>query len=264
MAQNFDISKQVSIYYSTMGSQSEKKIAEQRINDYMEECYSEWHELFVQINEIEIDSKVDTSSMNHSFFPFLVLNHIIQKGFDRITDIDGFYKELFDVYISNFKKIAKNQNCKLSSFLFTKFVLLFVNLAMKDKSNERFELTLSGFKSVLNGEEDFETRLMHARFIAKYIRFLYEEIYDKVGCFEAKNECVFKNKYCKHFIEKINDNLYQVQYKKENEENSDIPVDDILIGLSYAYMWVSEPISNNDFTLLSDVQLYDDIDNCLF
>ena len=110
MAQISDISRDVSIYYSPVSSQMEKKTAQKMINKYMDQCCSNWYELFVQINEIKVNSSLDQPSMNHSLFPFLALNHIVKKRFDKIVDIDDFYKELYDVYINNFQKIAENQN----------------------------------------------------------------------------------------------------------------------------------------------------------
>lgn len=256
-----ELKESVYAYFSPYVSQSDKKYHQEKINDYISNCFNYWDELVGIIDHID-EYAIANQNMEDScwiYFPFQALSDMIEKDFTKIHDDKEFYKWMYSLYEHKMQLIAANQDLEGCVHLFNKFVKIFVQLAMYDPSELNFSKTLEMIKSCYSSTQDMDTRIIHIRFISKFCKFMYEDAYENLDKYRLtfKKESILKRKFVKYFIEEIRQTLTLT----ENDDH--LKIDDIIVGMSCCYVFVSSTMDNDDWALMWQFHRYSNIANCL-
>jgi hypothetical protein len=237
-------------YYTPFTTQEVKKQAQELIEDYLEKWFNDWHNIMEIMEDLTLESlqNLDSDSMEMIKFqwPLQALSYIAEKKFDFVEDKIGFYTYLFDLYERKWDIIQQN------SIFFGKFVLVFTNLALYDKSTDNLDGALTRFKEMMKIED--ESRFTQAKFISKYLQYLYEDAYENLedNLFTFTKEMKLKNNHWNDLILLFRDTIHQF---------SNEPIDDILNGIWSLYIFKSVQLSSEDRELYFDLSRYRDIDS---
>lgn len=238
-------------YFSPYTSQREKQEAQNTLETYLEESYNDWQNIMMLMKDLTLDSLQNLGSdimeVIKLQWPLQALSYIVEKKFDKIADPQAFYSNLFDLYQAKCDIIQQN------SLFFGKFVLVFTNLALYDKSDENFNATLTEFKNLIETPNDPHT-ITHVKFIAKYLKYLYEDSFENLenNKLSFKKEIILKRKFCANLI---------TSFRRTVTENPDELVDDIMIGLSCLYIFKSANLEPEDRSLFCDLRRYSDLNS---
>ena len=196
-------------------------------------------------------------------WPLQALSYIIQtKINNEWIDKAKFYEWLFYLYKEKMNFIQE------SPLFFIKFVEVFVKLSLYDNLDKNFAGTLNQFKEIVI-ESNGVDALVHARFLAKYFTYLYEDSFELIigSKLSYKKEGILKREHSKDFINFFKNVLDLSYFENQPDQIKEIcanePIDDLVFGITWIYIFRSDILSWDDIEIMINLPRYKDINVCI-
>ena len=247
-----DIEQVLIQYYSIETSQEDKRVAQDILQDYLDNCSHKWEDIMLIMKDLTIDSLENCMASENATlnlirlqWPLKALTYIICNNWKQIENPDQFYRYLFDLYTEKIEIIQKE------TIFFNQFVQVFTNLALNDKAPEGYKRTLDWYEKMFDTFQG-DLIITHSLFISKYFKYLYEDAFENLEYTKLSytKEIIMKRDYAQKFIERLHHII---------REYSDLKSDDIMTGINCLYIFRSERIEKNEAELFWDLSKYNNL-----